>query len=158
MPLVPADHVHAAFERASAALIEEKDDADVLQFLSYYEKTWTGYTERKRFRPPRYPISLWNVFDLTMDGDPRTNNRTEAWHRSLRTCVRISHPPFYHIVEELKNQEKMAFTLRNQLLSGQSVYQRPDHRAKDERIKNVANNFGSLDILDYLKLIFSACE
>uniref|UniRef100_A0A914PP69 Transposase n=1 Tax=Panagrolaimus davidi TaxID=227884 RepID=A0A914PP69_9BILA len=68
-------------------------------------------------RKPRYPIDVWNVYEPTMNGEPRTNNQAELWHGQLKEAVRIQYPPFYTIAKELQKQHANSNVLRNQLIT-----------------------------------------
>jgi hypothetical protein len=43
-------------------------------------------------KPPLFPPSIWNVFNLTKAGIGRTNNISEGWNNKFTTLVRINHP------------------------------------------------------------------
>ena len=54
--------------------------------LTYFEKYYIG--KPKKSQPgvraiPCYPIGMWNCYQRVLDGEERTNNSIEAWHRQF---------------------------------------------------------------------------
>uniref|UniRef100_A0A914XWF0 Uncharacterized protein n=1 Tax=Panagrolaimus superbus TaxID=310955 RepID=A0A914XWF0_9BILA len=139
------------------ALLEEVEEAEenvqknVEEFLEYYKKIWTGYTYRRREKEPRYAIDIWNVYEATINKEPRTNNQSEIWHGQLKEAVRINHPPFYVISKELQKQHSNGIVLRNQLITGVIFKKKKVQADKDERILNVVRNFNVENVLDFLR-------
>lgn len=63
--------------------------------LDYFEKYYIGTVNPRNDRErsiPWFPIELWSVYQRVLNDEPRTNNSTESWHKSL--AVRI----FYRII------------------------------------------------------------
>jgi hypothetical protein len=69
---------------------------NLLPLLDYFEKTYIGRTEyrqanndngrvvlRRHVIPPRFEVSMWNVFHRTIDRRARTNNAVESRHCQL---------------------------------------------------------------------------
>ena len=77
------------------------DGADKL--LPYFDRTYvTGSYRRaqpghgqigilvKRI-PPLYPPAVWNVHEVTLAGEPRTNNEYEGWNNRFTHLIGYSH-------------------------------------------------------------------
>lgn len=58
-----------------------QDSACLFDFYEYMEETWIGNPDVNK--PPNYPIELWNVYDSTVHGYPRTNNFFKTWLNRL---------------------------------------------------------------------------
>ena len=48
-------------------------------FQNYIEENYIGAIRRGRFRRPRFPYALWDVYDRVLNSLPRTNNAVEGW-------------------------------------------------------------------------------
>jgi hypothetical protein len=58
--------------------------------LTYFEKYYIG--KPKKNNPgvravPCYPMAMWNCYQRVMDGEERTNNSIEAWHRQFEVNI-----------------------------------------------------------------------
>ena len=51
--------------------------------------------------PSMFPPQLWNIFQVTIQGDSRTNNICEGWNHSFNLTVGQRHPPFYKAIESI---------------------------------------------------------
>ena len=56
-------------------------------------------------RDPLFPITVWNMYEQTLQGLPRTNNTVEGWHRSFQANVGGCHLNFINI---LKGEQNLA--------------------------------------------------
>ena len=82
LAFVPVDDVIFAFEA-----LRKEDPSEEFQSLSdYFEDTYIGACRGNRHD--------WNVFNLVLSGEPRTNNALEAWNGSFNKFVSTKHPPF----------------------------------------------------------------
>ena len=63
---------------------------------------------------------LWNVYDLTVNEESRTNNHAEAWHRRLSTLLGKSHPNIYQLLECFQKEDIFVKTRMIQTLNGQN--------------------------------------
>jgi hypothetical protein len=52
-----------------------------------------------------YLPDLWNQHTAAVNGEPRTNNLTEAWHRRFNTLVGKSHPSIYSLLVEMQKEQ-----------------------------------------------------
>ena len=77
-------------------------------YLEYFEETWLGSPGRlgKRSKP-LFSITLWNQFENAQNGNQKTNNNVEGWHRAFQLGMRFPH----HCTEYCKNS--CFFKLRN---------------------------------------------
>jgi hypothetical protein len=68
LPLLPAEHIKAAFEQL---VLSAAHRPLLLDLMCYVEDTWMNSTV--------WPIESWSVFRRTI----RTNNDTEGWHTRM---------------------------------------------------------------------------
>lgn len=59
-----------------------------------------------RRRQPTFPQTLWNMYERTKHGHPRTNNSLEAYHRSLNTHFGVAHPTMWVALEKLASYQQ----------------------------------------------------
>ena len=57
-----------------------------------------------RFRrvPPMFPPGQWNMHEITLADQPRTNNASEGWNNKFQSLVGQSHPTVWKLVECLQ--------------------------------------------------------
>uniref|UniRef100_A0A914Z961 Uncharacterized protein n=1 Tax=Panagrolaimus superbus TaxID=310955 RepID=A0A914Z961_9BILA len=152
-----AEHVRKAYDELTDALLGEVEESEehvqknVVEFLKYFKKAWTGYTYRRREKEPRYAIDIWNVYDAIVKNEPRTNNQSEIWHGQLKEAVRINHSPFYVIAKELQKQHANNNVLRNQFITDVVFKKKKVQADKDERISNVVRTFNIETVLGFLR-------
>ena len=68
--------------------------------------------------PPKYPPALWNVHQITLNNDPRTNNICESWNNRFSSLVGIKHPHIWKAIKFLKREEAVATTKIQQYFIG----------------------------------------
>lgn len=73
----------------------------IWQVCDYVEKTWVG-TKKKE---PLFPIAMWNMRQLTLDGTPRTNNAVEGWHNAISRGFGCSNPSVWTFIDKLKAEQ-----------------------------------------------------
>jgi hypothetical protein len=53
-----------------------------------------------------YPIELWHIYDVLLNGIPRTNNAIEGWHNVFAKSFLNSKRSFILLVERLRNEKE----------------------------------------------------
>jgi len=71
----------------------------------------TTTTEVRRRVRPRFPPEMWNVHQLTLEHNDRTNNSAEAWNRRFESMLGHSHPSIWSIIEMLRADAAEAATM-----------------------------------------------
>ena len=111
-------------------------DVDRLEeLLTYFDNTYVSGTIRQRRRrihendghlvvhlrrtPPLFPISTWNMYDETLNGDERTNNACESWNNSFRALVGHQHPSVWTLISALQQDQALVTTCILQDARGQ---------------------------------------
>ena len=65
---------------------------------------------RIRRIPPRFPPATWNVHEVTLADEDRTNNVCEGWNNGFKTLVGHNHPSFWKAVESLRKDAALVAT------------------------------------------------
>ena len=60
---------------------------------------------------PLFPPQMWNVHDVTLAGEQRTNNLCEAWNHRIEHLVGAAHPPIWQLIKWLKADAASASTI-----------------------------------------------
>lgn len=83
------------------------------------EKTWIGYKRNDgKLLAGRFPIELWNMYNHSLEGYPRTNNSVEGWHNSIRLFFGISHPSIFKFINGIKQEQNMTELSISQSIAG----------------------------------------
>ena len=103
---IPTTDAIRAFESLSENL---PLDAPAQAIIDYFEDTYTG-----RLRPggqrrdSLFPITVWNMYEQTLQGLPPTNNTVEGWHCSFQANVGGCHLNFWKFIDILKREQNLA--------------------------------------------------
>lgn len=114
-------------------------------------QTWVGSTApAPRGKNPMFAHELWNCYQLTVDGAPRTTNSLEAWHNSLKRSFGNQfgkRPKFWKWLREMKTE---CAEMERRLLSPE----KPRLNASDERLSKQrtvqAKGYNRDKLLDYI--------
>ena len=108
-----------------------------------------------RRRPPTFLQELWNVHDLTLQNDDRTNNFCEAWNHGFSKIVGHSHPSVWKLIQCLQEDEAQTRMLILQNARGQPPVKRVRRVTRDlqERLHNLcrARATGEKTIEEFLR-------
>ena len=91
LAFVPPAHVPSVYDKLKSVFPEDQASDELLQ---YFETTYIkGVPLRNnRQRPPTYPHELWNQFQNSLDGLPRTNNASEGFNNAFKCLLNCDHP------------------------------------------------------------------
>jgi hypothetical protein len=73
----------------------------------------------RQWRSPLFPPSLGSVYQRTLDGEPRTNNHLEGWHRRFKSIVDKHHLNVYVFLDRLKGEQAYTETQIERLIAGE---------------------------------------
>ena len=94
------DDVPATFEMLSETFPEEEASD---QLLDSFKSTYVeGPTVRRRQRPPKFPVNLWNHYQDALNKASKTTNCTEGWHNVLRGLFQVSHPGVWILFQDIQ--------------------------------------------------------
>ena len=109
LAFVPLNDVVDAFETVASSMADE-----MAPLITYYRQTYAGSYDRtsafrdgkivilRTYNQPMFPPQYWSVYQRVLDGEPRTNNLIEGWHRRFQVIVNKSHPNIHEFMKRLK--------------------------------------------------------
>lgn len=148
---VPTIHVTAVFEQLCDKGVFPPESQEV---VDYFEDTWIGRPTRRHLRrPPKFSHEMWNVYQLVLDGLPRTNNSVEGWHRGFEEQVAACHPNIWKFIDSIKKEQSVNEIRIEQFFSGSELSnKKKKYRDCDERIKKLVSSYDEQsDIFDYVR-------
>ena len=97
---VPTTNAIRAFESLSENF---QFNAPAQAIIVYFEDTHIGRLHPGgQCRDPLFPITVWNMYEQTLQGLPRSNNAVEGWHHSFQANVGGCHLNFWKFIDILK--------------------------------------------------------
>ena len=147
MAFVPAPDVDAAFAELTRNVPEE-----LLPILDYFEDTYLGAVRRGIRRAPRFPATMWSIYDRVTAELPRTNNPIEGWHSALGANAGGHHINLWRFIGILQREEALASVGMTHLLQDRDhPAQRPTYAALNRRVLNLVQNYRDRPILACLQ-------
>lgn len=150
LAFVPVDRVIESFE----TLCEERlFPSEIDDILDYFEKIWLGKKQRSRRKNPRYPIKLWNCYELAKENIAKTNNAVEGWHRGFDTLTSVYHENIFKTIANFKREQSLCEAVVEQYLAGsEPPRKKRRYRESAERLQNLVLSFNDeTDIVDYIR-------
>ncbi|KAK3931524.1 Protein-glutamate methylesterase/protein-glutamine glutaminase [Frankliniella fusca] len=92
---------------------------------------------RRRTIPARYPIPLWNMYEVTRTGQHRTNNISEGWHIRFSLVIGKHHPDLYSALRELQKEQADTEAQLAEWSMGRRVRAAPKKKSAVKRNKGV---------------------
>ena len=104
-----------------------------------------------------FPPQYWSVYQRVLDGEPRTNNLIEGWHRRFQVIVNKSHPNIHEFMKRLKEEQQTSASRILQLVAGQPAKKpRKKVSTMNDKIVKIVTDYKNRTLQDYLKgLIFN---
>ncbi|XP_043483508.1 uncharacterized protein LOC122511975 [Leptopilina heterotoma] len=152
---VPPDDVKFAF-----SLLKESIPEALSPIFDYFELNYVlGKPGRGRRRAilPRYPISIWNQYEATINGSHRTNNTSEGWHNRFRLVIGKYLPDLYSLLHEFQKEQADTESMLFELSMGRTVKNKPEKKwiTLKIRLQSIAGTFQVYKdehrIMDYLR-------
>jgi hypothetical protein len=161
---VPQDQVIPIWENFIRARISEhfsEWEADwgdaVKTFVKYVDANWIGGLNprtqtRKR---PGYPTEMWNKYQATLEGQPRTNNNVEAYNRAFSLSV-PSNATEWVLMDRFQHEESLA---KQSLLQAARGHGSPEekksrtihHASREAEFQAAVNTFGKIPLKLYMQ-------
>lgn len=111
-----------------------------------------GPLRRKKRGVPRFPPSMWSVYDRTLANEDRTNNFAEAAHKRLQRELDVSHPSLWKFIDGLRTVQAGLDLMQEAYLRGETPpAKRSRYSRNDERILKIVNDFENRTLLEYLQ-------
>jgi hypothetical protein len=150
---VPPESVIIVFEDLIESDFYKENELILTPLLDYFEDAWIGRIGRNRQRrSPKFPIKLWNCYDLIKNDIRRTNNAIEGWHNSFKSILNAVHPSIWKFIDALKKEEKLNRLRVHQFIAGNEPKPtKKKYKDSASRIKNICQKFESRSIEHFLK-------
>lgn len=107
-----------------------------LLVLNYFEDTWIGRPQRRKRRLPRFQLGLWNCFEATSQGNTRTNNAAEGWHRGFEVMLSASHINIYKFIDALQKEQVLLEAEWERKLAGERAFKRRKYLPISQKVRN----------------------
>ncbi|CAK5065643.1 unnamed protein product [Meloidogyne enterolobii] len=109
-------------------------------FIDYMERTWVG----RELMPPRYPPTIWNNKDITIEQMPKSSNSVESWHNTFAGIFNRHSSNPYNLVRALLDKQARVDTIAVRISSGAVVqmFSRPEYRRDNQNLLNVLRGVG----------------
>lgn len=145
---IPERDVQFAFE-----IITEKFPEELRSIVEYWESTYVG--RRLLGLPPRFPISIWNMFSRLQDHLPRTNNSLEAWHNSFQKSVDCHSPSIFKLINKLQVEQQHVMNNVTRYRAGFRVKecQHSKYALRARRLRTLATEYSFAQVEDYLEAV-----
>ncbi|KAB0801058.1 hypothetical protein PPYR_05412 [Photinus pyralis] len=149
LAFLPPDRVTQSFED----LLDDPDfPQEALPIANYFEDTYIGRINRRGRQAPLFPIQFWNVYQRTLNGQHRTNNDVEGWHRSFQETCGSLFPNIYRFINCLKRQQGLHNFEMVQVLAGNAPTARNKKYAViSARVLRIVEDLGNRNLIDYLR-------
>lgn len=117
-------------------------DVGVQKLLEYMETNWVGSKPRRTYKPGNFALDLWNVYELTLQCFPRTNNTIEGWHNAIFALFGI-HPNIFKFIKGIKLEQDATEVMINKLFGGIDVspVSNKKNEATRQRILNITKTY-----------------
>ncbi|CAF0998609.1 unnamed protein product [Brachionus calyciflorus] len=161
LAFVPSDDVMELF----CELKKDISDTQVIDFYTYFEKTYVGYTIEtttwRRYKKtivehvkPMFEINLWNVYKRVKECIPRSNNFVEAWHNAFSSLL-DHHPLIYELIDVLRKEQKTSEMNLVKLKTGIHYKRKPKYITLDERIQVIVDNYNKSKFQEFFDSLSS---
>ena len=155
LAFVPIGHLNIAVQ-----VLRNNVPNPVMQpLLDYFVNTYVIGQAGPPPQPPMFPPQMWNKYQITLDGDDRTNV-CEGWKRKFNiACGNIRHPPFYKVIKEIQKYYTDTKLKIVKSQNGTPLAQRVSHgtRAYNRNVtmlcRQYQNNVFQRNMLGYLHRI-----
>lgn len=146
-------------ERLEDALRELKEElpAELQTTLDYFEDNYMGRLRVQSDgscsrREALFPVTMWSVYRRTLEGDSRTNNFAEAFHRSLQRQFQVQHPELLKFVDGIRTVQKVKDADLERYIAGNAVAgKRNRYLENDKRILTILNRIDVLLLKETLR-------
>lgn len=148
LAFVPPQDVPDAFED-----ICDNSPIELRPVLDYFEDNYIGRPDRRgNRRNPLFPIELWNMYHRTQNGNARTTNQVEAWHRAIQTLLGEVHPTIWKFINGLIRCQKLRDVEIEQLIAGNlPPTRRPQYVSLNRRIETIVADYANRSKMEYLR-------
>lgn len=131
LAFVPVGHLNIAVQ----VLRNNVPDPIMQPLLDYFLQTYVN----GRGGQPQFPPQVWNKFQITLDGNARTNNICEGWNRKFNLLNgNIRNPAFFKVLDTIQKDHKDVQMAIMRSQNGTPLTQRVTHATRQYN-RNVTN-------------------
>ena len=125
--------------------------------VKYFVKTYVGVQGSGRNGrgrvDPMYPHELWNVYDRTLNGIPRTTNSVEAFHSAFNNSVTNANPTIWKLLDGLHQEDSLGKLKLGQHHSGEPEDKKEQREQKERRLQNLLKSYNPNDKLKFITAV-----
>lgn len=140
LAFVPVEEVSPTFDVLLRTIPRQ-----MIDFAKYFQRTYIGTQVRGRRRAvvARYQPVLWNQFQAARNNEPRTNNKTEAWHTRFASIVAKKHPSLYKLIHHIQKEQSDVDTMVRELDVGRRITepQKRKYYNLNVRLQNITSRY-----------------
>ena len=137
------------------------------ELLKYFDVTYvTGIYKRNHNEhngriplkiKPVYPPETWNVWEVTLTGEDRTNNQTEGWKNRFKNLARHYQLSVYLLIEKMQQEVTLDKMKLQQISAGISLRRkkRTLYESAQKRLHNLCylHKSGLKTVKEFLQAI-----
>jgi len=157
LAFVPPEEVVLSFEELMEDEFFVQNEALLLDFIGYFERTWLGPFNLRRTEriAPIFSITLWNCFHSVLEELPKTNNNCEGFHNALASLLGASHPTIYKLVDGLKDKQTLTQLKMNQFNAGTVPPPNKKYQRAAKQLQAIVERYGDGEFsqVEYLRRI-----
>jgi MULE transposase domain len=155
LAFLPPQDVVNSFEMLMQEQFFIENEEVLVDFVTYFERTWIGVLNRSRTRrlAALYPIEKWNCYQSILQSHPKTNNSCEGFHSGFSSLLGAAHPTIYKFINGLKEQQTLVDLKINQFLSGVTQQQKKKYKTSAEQLKLVVQQYAAdgYSVVDHVR-------
>lgn len=150
LAFVPVPDVCSSFE---ILVNDSQFDSRVQPIVDYFEDVWVGRLQTTgQRRQPTFLIPIWNMYHRTINGERRTNNDVEGWHRRFQSAIGCKNPSVFKCIDALKIEQKRHESRIHRLNSGEQPNPRKrKYRDLNDRILDLVTKYEERERVSYLR-------
>ena len=120
--------------------------------LEYFEETWLGSPGRlgKRSKP-LFSITLRNQFENAQNGNQKTNNNVEGWHRAFQLGMGFAHPTITKFLQYLRKEQSFTENRIARRRTGETLPVNAKVERHRQRLQQLLNHYQNNNLLFVLE-------
>ena len=121
-------------------------------YLEYFKGTWLGSPGRlgKRSKP-LFSITLWNQFENAWNGNQKTNNNVEGWHRAFQLGMGFAHPTITKFLQYLRKEQSFTENRIARIRAGEVLPVTAKVERHRQRLQQLLNHYQNNNLLSVLE-------
>ncbi|KAI5153780.1 hypothetical protein ENBRE01_3248 [Enteropsectra breve] len=156
LAFIPAERIFVFYRK----IIDQHDslisEEKVNNFLKYFENTYIGHRNLAtgEISQSLFSANFWSCYDSILNGDPRTINGVEGWHRHLNSFSKVAHPNLAKFIHNLQREEDRIRFKLTWLECGNFDIADKDYKY-EEKLKIAVSSIDLVSENNYLKMLQS---